>query len=143
MIKNAIQYIWGRKFGLILIILLIVLLPNGFTRELQVYTTQVITQMNIDINNNVIDISAKQLKPSPDEKTTQYEEVTFNGTDIKQILSDVSLSHCNSIEFQQVPNIELLKMLYDYNGLRSNTLINNKWTLDELIKNPDYRYQLF
>lgn len=135
MLKRTLRYLWGKKFMLIVLVLVIFLLPNIISRDLQVRTVPVITSMTIDTSGDEIAITAQKLKASPGEQSIQYETVDFRGTDIKAMLGKVSLAHCTAIEFTGEPDVAILQQIYNYRDLRANTTVNQTQTIDEILKN--------
>lgn len=138
MIKKTLRYIWGKKSLIIIVVLIVFLLPNIISRDLEVRTTPILTSMTIDATGDTIQIAAQKLKASPGEKSIQYETVNYTGTDIRAMLQGVSLAHCTAIKFVGAPDAALLKALYNYQDLRANTKVNDQQTIDEILKSPDY-----
>ncbi len=139
MIKRTLRYLWGKKTLVLILVLVVLLLPNIISRDLQVRNTQVITALTIEVGDT-LHLTAEQLKPNPGGTTIEYETVTFDGTDIREILSNVSLAHCTTIDFVGEPDLAILHDLYNYQDLRANTKVNGEHTLDDLLKNHDYCY---
>ena len=140
MIKRTLRYLWGKKTLLLVLVLVILLLPNIISRDLQVRTTRVITALTIEVGDT-LHVTAEQLKPNPGGDTIDYETVTLDGDDIRELLHDVSLAHCTTIDFVGDPDLAILHDLYNYQNLRANTKINGEKTLDDWLKNHDYRCQ--
>lgn len=139
MIKRTLRYLWGKKTLVLVAALVVLLLPNIISRDLQVRTTQIITALTIEVGDT-LHITAEQLKPNPGGSSIEYETVTFAGNDIREILSDVSLAHCATINFIGEPDLGILHDLYQYQNLRANTRVNGERTIDDLLKNHDYCY---
>lgn len=139
MLKRTLRYLWGKKFMLIVLVLVIFLLPNIISRELQVRTVPVITSMTIDTTGDEIAITAEKLKASPGEQSIQYETVEFHGDDVQKMLAKVSLAHCTALEFTGEPDVAILQQLYNYRDLRANTKVNQTQTIDEILKSQGYR----
>ena len=76
-----------------------------------------------------------------DSEKENYQTLTFQGTDIRAILADVSLAHCDKITFPGDPDMEILHELYHYRDLRGNTKVNDDKSIGELLKNQHYHYQ--
>ena len=140
MLKRTLHYLWGKKFILLLIVLVVLLLPGTLTRQLQVRTTNVLTEMTIDASQPTLQITARKFKSTPGESSLTYEDVTFQGTEIRTMLKDVSLAHCRNIKFNGEINLDILWDLYDYHDLRANTTVNGDQTIDEILKSQYYRY---
>ena len=141
MIKKTLHYLWGKKFFLLLFALIIILLPNTIGRDFQVRTTPIITEMQIERDNEVIKITAKKFKPAGNgSEKSSYETVTYEGTDVREMLSDISLAHCTEIKFTGTPDLEILHELYHYQDLRGNTKVADS-TIGKLLKNQNYHYQ--
>lgn len=138
MIKRTLHYLWGKKFIILLLALVLILLPNTIGHDLQVNTTTVLTTMEIERKADEIYITAQKFKPTTGSNSTQYETVTFQGTDIREMLADVSLAHCTAIKFSHEPDLAILQALYHYQDLRGNTKVNESTTINELLKNQDY-----
>ena len=139
MIKRTLRYLWGKKTLVLILVLVLLLLPNIIAHDLQVRTTRVITTMTIEVGDT-LHITAEQLKPNPGGTTIDYETVTFDGDNIRAMLSDVSLAHCTAIEFVGDPDLAILHDLYNYQNLRANTKVNGDKTLDDWLRNHDYCY---
>lgn len=141
MIKKTLHYLWGKKFFILISLLVIILLPNTIGHGMQVNHTTVITQMDIERNNDKILITAQKFKTKAGSENINFETVSYQGTDIRQILSNVSLAHCTEINFKGEPDLTILHELYHYKDLRGNTKINHENTINELLKNQHYCYQ--
>ena len=77
-----------------------------------------------------------------DSEKENYQTLTFQGTDIRKMLADVSLAHCDKITFpDEQPDMEILHDLYHYRDLRGNTKVNEDKSIGELLKNQHYHYQ--
>ena len=137
MIKRTLHYLWGRKFVILLLALTVILLPNAIGHDLQVRTTTVITEMTIERTADEIIITAKKFKPSAGAESASDETITLQGTDVREILADVSLAHCRNIQFNGEPDLEILHELYHYQDLRGNTPVNDESTVNELLKSHD------
>lgn len=141
MIKKTLHYLWGKKFFILISLLVIILLPNTIGHGMQVNHTTVITQMDLERNNDKILITAQKFKTKAGSENINFETVSYQGTDIRQILSNVSLAHCTEINFKGEPDLTILHELYHYKDLRGNTKINHENTINELLKNQHYCYQ--
>ncbi len=137
MINHTLHYLWGKKFIILILALVLILLPNTSGHGMQVRTTTVITEMVIERTGNEIQITAQKFKPTAGADSASYETVTYQGTNIRQMLSNVSLAHCTKIKFTSEPDLAILHDLYHYQDLRGNTLINDAATINELLKNYD------
>lgn len=137
MIKRTLHYLWGRKFFILLLALTVILLPNAIGHDLQVRATTVITEMTIERTADEIIITAKKFKPSAGAESASDETITLQGTDVREILADVSLAHCQNIQFNGEPDLEILHELYHYQDLRGNTPVNDENTVNELLKSHD------
>lgn len=137
MIKRTLRYLWGKKFVLLILALVLILLPDAIGRDLEVRTTTVITALEIERSADSIQVTAQKFKPTAGADSIKYETVTYQGTDIKAMLSDVSLAHCTSIQFTDEPDLEILHELYHYQDLRGNTKVNDDATINELLKSHD------
>lgn len=140
MIKRTLHYLWGKKSLLLIAVLVILLLPNTISRNLQVRDTTIITALTIDANAPVLEVTATKLKSSPGNKAVEYETVTYQGTDIRELLAATSLAHCTQIDFVGEPDLNILRALYNYQNLRSNTVVNGDQTLNQLLRNQYYCY---
>ena len=134
MIKRTLNYLWGKKFFILLFALLIILLPNAIGRDLQIRTATVITEMKIERTGENIKVTAQKFKPSNKSENSASETVTFEGTDIREMLADVSLAHCKKIEFTNQPDLDILHDLYHFRDLRGNTPVNGQSTIGEILK---------
>lgn len=141
MIKKTLHFLWGKKFGILIFALAIILLPNTIGRDLQVRTTTVITEMMIERDGENIKVTAQKFKAPTDEKSETQASITFKGTDIRTMLADVSLGHCKKIEFKAEPDLEILHELYHFQDLRGNTKVNDGATIGELLKNHYCHYR--
>ena len=137
MIKRTLRYLWGKKFAILLVALAVILLPNAIGHDLEVRTTTVITTMEITQTDGEIQITAQKFKPTAGADSINYETVTYQGRDIRKMLSDVSLAHCTSIKFDGEPDLAILHELYHYQDLRGNTKVNDTATINALLKNHD------
>lgn len=135
MIKRTLHFLWGKKFGILIFALAVILLPNTIGRDLQVRTTTVITQMTIERNGDEIKITAEKFKSPTDAESETKETIVFQGNDVRTMLADVSLGHCKKIEFKDEPDLEILHELYHFQDLRGNTKVNDESTIGELLKN--------
>ena len=137
MIQRTLRYLWGKKFVILLLALVLILLPNTIGHDLQVRMTTVITAMTIERTGDEIHITAQKLKPTAGAEKISYETITFSGTNLRTMLADVSLAHCTTLTFIGQPDLELLHDLYHYQDLRGNTKVNDTATINELLKNYD------
>lgn len=137
MIQRTLHYLWGKKFVILLLALVLILLPNAISHDLQVNTTTVLTNMTIERNADEIKITAQKFKPTAGSESINFETVSYQGTDIRKMLADVSLAHCTNIEFKDEPDLVILHDLYHYQDLRGNTKVNGTATINELLKNQD------
>ncbi len=140
MIKRTLHYLWGKKFIIIFLTLALILLPNTIGHGLQVQNTTVITEMVIERNGqDEVQITAKKFKPTAGADSVSYETITYQGTNVREMLKDVSLAHCTKLEFSGQPDLDILHDLYHYQDLRGNTKVNHNKTINELLKNyePD------
>lgn len=135
MIKRTLHALWGKKFVVLILALVLILLPNTIGHDLQVRTTTVITAMTIERTGNEIQITAQKFKPDAGADSQNTETITYHGTDVRDILNDVSLAHCTKIEFNGKPDLEILRDLYHYQDLRGNTKVNDNTTINEILKN--------
>ena len=135
MIKRTLHALWGKKFVVLILALVLILLPNTVGHDLQVRTTTVITAMTIERTGNEIQITAQKFKPDAGADSQNTETITYHGTDVRDILNDVSLAHCTKIEFNGKPDLEILRDLYHYQDLRGNTKVNDNTTINEILKN--------
>ena len=135
MIKKTLRYLWGKKFGILIFALAVILLPNTIARDLQVRTTTVITAMTIEQAGDEIKVTAQKFKAPTDAESETEETIVLQGTNIRTMLADVSLGHCKSIKFTAEPDLEILHELYHYRDLRGNTQVNDEATIGELLKN--------
>lgn len=138
MIKHTLRYLWGKKFVILLLALVLILLPNTIGHDLQVRSTTVITEMTIERAGDEIQITAQKFKPSAGSDSINYETVTYQGTAVREMLADVSLAHCTAIKFNGDPDLEILHDLYHYRDLRGNTKVNDTATINDLLKKLDY-----
>ena len=142
MIKRTLHYLWGKKFFILGLALVLILLPNTIGHDLQVRTTTVITEMNITRDTNqAITITAQKFKPTAGAENIEFEPVTYHGTDVRKMLKNVSLAHCTKIEFTGDPDLDILHDLFHYQDLRANTKVNGEQTICDLLKNRDYYCQ--
>ena len=137
MIKKTLHYLWGKKFVILLLALVLILLPNTIAHDMQVLSTTVITEMTIERIGDEIQITAQKFKPEAGADNISYETVTFTGTKIRDMLATTSLAHCTKITFSNKPDLAILHDLYHYQDLRGNTKVNNKHTINELLQNYD------
>ncbi len=137
MIKSTLRYLWGKKFVILILALVLILLPNTIGHNLQVLSTTVITQMTIGHSGDEIQITAQKFKPTPGADKIEFETVTYTGTDIRQMLAETSLAHCTNIQFDSGIDLKLIHELYHYQDLRGNTIINGEKTINELLKGYD------
>lgn len=137
MIKKTLHYLWSKKFAILLLTLVLILLPNTIGHSMQVLTTTVITEMTIERSGDNIHITAQKFKPTAGEDNITYETITFSGTDVRKMLAETSLAHCTNIKFNREPDLLILHNLYHYKDLRGNTKVNNGSTMNELLKNFD------
>jgi len=135
MIKRTLHFLWGKKFGILLFALIVILLPNTIARDLQVRTTTVITEMTIELIDEEIKITAKKFKTPTETETETEETIVLQGSNVREMLADVSLGHCKLINFKDEPNLEILHQLYHYQDLRGNTKVNGDATIGDLLKN--------
>lgn len=135
MIKRTLHYLWGKKFFFLLFALLVILLPNAINRDLQIRTATVLTEMTIERNGDEITITAEKFKPG--EQGENAETVTFQGTNVREMLADVSLAHCKKITFPDEPDLVILHELYHFQDLRGNTPVNDGATIGEILKSHD------
>ena len=140
MIKRTLHFLWCKKFFLLFLALAVILLPNTIGRDFQVRTTTVITEMTIEKQDDNITITAKKFKPASGSESTNYETVTYEGTDVREMLADVSLAHCTEIKFNGETDVDILHELYHYQDLRGNTKVNDT-TIGELLRSQNYHYQ--
>lgn len=138
MLKRTLRYLWGKKFLLIILVLVVFLLPDIITRNLQVRIIPIITSLTIDAGGDELAVTAEKLKTSPGEQSIQFETVDYHGTDIREMLAGVSLAHCTTITFKGDPDVAILRALYNYRDLRANTKVNNAQTIDEILKSQYY-----
>lgn len=141
MIKRTLHFLWGKKFFILMFALLLILLPNTIGRDFQIRTTTVLTEMTIERSKDEIKVTAQCFKPSNDSQKESYQTITFQGTDIRAMLADVSLAHCDKITFPNEPDMEILHALYHYRDLRGNTKVNEDKSIGELLKSQNYHYQ--
>ncbi len=142
MIKRTLHFLWGKKFAFLIFALLLILLPNTIGRGFQIRTTTVVTEMEIQRHADKIKVTAKCFKPSNDSEKENYQTLTFQGTNIREMLADVSLAHCDKITFSdEQPDMEILHELYHYRDLRGNTKVNEDKSIGELLKSQRYHYQ--
>lgn len=134
MIKRTLHYLWGKKFAFLILALILILLPNTIGHDMQVLTTDVITEMTITKTGDTIQVDAQKFKATAGEDKISYEAVTYTGTDIRSMLANTSLAHCNRIKFTDTPDLEILHDLYHYQDLRGNTKVNDTNTINELLK---------
>ncbi|MCQ2381868.1 MAG: hypothetical protein MJ054_01040 [Clostridia bacterium] len=137
MIKRTFQYLWGKKFVILLLALVLILLPNTIGHNMQVLETTVITEMNIQKVGNEIQITAQKFKPVAGADSISYETVTYSGTNIRDMLVDTSLAHCSNIQFNGEPDLGILHDLYHYKDLRGNTMVNGENTINNLLRKYD------
>ncbi|MCM1404056.1 MAG: hypothetical protein NC133_00905 [Prevotella sp.] len=137
MIKHTLHYLWGKKFFILLLALVLILLPNTIGHDLQVRSTTVITAMTIERTGDEIQITAQKFKPSAGSDSLESETVTYQGTKVREMLDAVSLAHCTAIYFNGEPDLTILHDLYHYRDLRGNTTVNDSATMNELLKNQD------
>ena len=137
MIKRTLHYLWGKKFFILILALVLILLPNTIGHEMQVLSTTVITQMTIERTGDEIQITAEKFKPTAGADSVSYETITMTGTDIRQMLADTSLAHCTNLQFKGEPDLAILHTLYHYRDLRGNTKVNGNSTINELLKTYD------
>ena len=137
MIQRTLHYLWGKKFAILILALVLILLPNAIGRNLQVNTTTVITSMTIEQTAGKIQITAEKFKPTAGSDSINFETVTYQGTNIRKMLADVSLAHCTKIQFAGEPDLQILHALYHYQDLRGNTKVNGDATINQLLKNHD------
>ncbi|MBO4726450.1 MAG: hypothetical protein J5598_02510, partial [Clostridia bacterium] len=90
MIKRTLHALWGKKFVVLILALVLILLPNTIGHDLQVRTTTVITAMTIERTGNEIQITAQKFKPDAGSDSQNTETITYHGTDVRDILNDVS-----------------------------------------------------
>ncbi len=138
MIKRTLHYLWGKKFVFLLLALVLILLPNTIGHDLQVRTTTILSEITIQRTPDGIEITAQKFKPSAGSDSINFETVTYQGTDIRTMLNDVSLAHCTSIKFNGEPDLAILHDLYHFRDLRGNTPVNDGATIGDLLKNQDY-----
>lgn len=134
MIKRTLHALWGKKFVILILALVLILLPNTIGHNLQVRTTTVITTMTIEHAGDEILITAEKFKPDAGANDENTETTTYRGTDIRAMLADVSLAHCTAIQFNGEPDLKILRALYHYQDLRGNTQINGHTTMNKLLK---------
>ena len=134
MIKRTLHALWGKKFVILILALVLILLPNTIGHNLQVRTTTVITAMTIERTDNWIVVTAEKFKPDAGANSENTETVTYHGNDIRAMLNEVSLAHCTQINFNGAPDLAILRDLYHYQDLRGNTKINGNTTINDLLK---------
>ena len=134
MIQRTLRYLWGKKFFILILALVLILLPNAIGRDLQVNTTTILTSMTIERVNDEIQITAQKFKPTAGSDSINFETVTYHGTDVRKMLADVSLAHCTQIEFPGTPDLAILHALYHYQDLRGNTKVNGDTTINALLR---------
>lgn len=134
MIKRTLNVLWGKKFVILILALVLILLPNTIGHNLQVRTTTVITAMTIEHVGDEIFITAEKFKPDAGANSENTEDVTYRGIDIRAMLADVSLAHCTAIKFNDELDLKILRELYHYQDLRGNTTVNDGATMNELLK---------
>lgn len=137
MIKRTLHYLWGKKFAILILALILILLPNTIGHNMQVLSTTVITQMTIERTGDEIHITAEKFKPTAGTDNISYETVDYTGTDIRQMLAQTSLAHCTNLQFNGDPDLAILHELYHYQDLRGNTKVNGEQTINELLKSYD------
>lgn len=137
MIKRTLHYLWGKKFAILILALILILLPNTIGHSMQVLSTTVITQMTIEQTGDEIHLTAEKFKPTAGAESINYETIEYVGTDIREMLADTSLAHCTNLQFNGAPNLKILHDLYHYQDLRGNTKVNGDKTMNELLKNYD------
>lgn len=137
MIKRTLHHLWSKKFAILILALILILLPNTIGHGMQVCTTTVITEMTIERNGNQIQITAQKFQPTAGSEQITYETVVYQGTDLQQMLAQVSLAHCTKIEFTGQLDLELLHQLNHFQNLRGNTKVNGDKTINELLRNYD------
>lgn len=140
MIQRTLHYLWGKKFAILILALVLILLPNTIGHGLQIRTTTVITNMTIERTANGVLITAEKFKPTAGENNISYETITYQGNDVRVMLADVSLAHCTSLNFVGQPDLAILHDLYHFQDLRGNTLVNHGQTINELLKQADENY---
>lgn len=140
MIQRTLHYLWGKKFAILILALVLILLPNTIGHGLQIRTTTVITNMTIERTANGVLITAEKFKPTAGENNISYETITYQGNDTRKMLANVSLAHCNNLNFVGDIDIAILHDLYHYQDLRGNTKVNNERTINELLKQADENY---
>lgn len=143
MIQKTLHYLWGKKFFILILVLVLILLPNTIGHGMQVNQTTVITEMGIERTDDEIIVTAQKFKTKAGSNSINFETVSYRGTDIRAMLSDVSLAHCEKINFTDEPDLQILHELYHYQDLRGNTKVNDEKTINELLKNQHYCYQQF
>lgn len=137
MIKRTLHYLWGKKFAILILALVLILLPNTIGHGMQVLSTTVITQMTIEQTGDTIHITAEKFKPGTGEDKISFESVDYTGTDVRQMLANTSLAHCTNLQFVGTPDLDILHALYHYQDLRGNTTVNHEKTMNELLRNYD------
>ena len=140
MIQRTLHYLWGKKFAILILALVLILLPNTIGHSLQIRTTTVITNMTIERTSNGILITAEKFKPTACENNISYETITYRGDNVRVMLADVSLAHCTSLNFVGQPDLSILHDLYHFQDLRGNTPVNHDQTINELLKQADGNY---
>ena len=137
MIQRTLHYLWGKKFAILLLALILILLPNAIGHGMQVLSTTVITEMTIEHTGNEIQITAQKFKPTAGADSISYETITYHGTDVRKMLAHTSLAHCTKIKFNGQPDLAILHDLYHYQDLRGNTKVNDTNTINEMLKYYD------
>lgn len=137
MIQRTLHYLWGKKFAILLLALILILLPNTIGHNMQVLSTTVITEMTIKHTDDEIQITAQKFKPTAGADSISYETVTYHGTDVRKMLANTSLAHCTKIKFTGQLDLKILHDLYHYQDLRGNTKVNDENTINELLKQND------
>ncbi len=137
MIKRTLHYLWGKKFAILILALILILLPNTIGHGMQVRTTTVITALTIESSDETIYITAQKFKPTAGAESVSYETVSYQGTDIREMLNNTSLAHCTNIDFTGEIDLSLLHDLYHYQDLRGNTTVNHDKTINELLKDHE------
>jgi hypothetical protein len=141
-LQKSVAYISGKKFALLLVLLLIILLPNAISKPSQTQTTLIVPTLGIAINGDEISVSCEIVVPNPGKQEPQYDVITKTGsrTDgIIKILHDIekdegkeiSLHHCTAVAFGAEPDADILTDLVTHTDIRSNSAaVENTDTLN-------------
>lgn len=137
MIQRTLRHIWSKKFTILVLALVLILLPNTIGHSLQVLSTTVVTKMEITKTEQGLHVTAEKFQPTAGADQISYETITWDGSDIRALLADTSLAHCTELRFTGEPDLQILHDLYHYRDLRGNTKVNNDKTINELLKDYD------